>query len=362
MNADWARGIWERKGLASRILWLLLLPLSFLYGLGVWVRNVLYSLDWLRPKRLPRPVVSIGNLTVGGTGKTPTTLWLADQLERRGYRVAILSRGYKRSEKQCVILEPRGERGHFFSEAEELRAAGDEPVMMARVFGHRVGVGALRHEVGAQMLRDGEVDVFILDDGFQHRRLKRDLDVLLLGSDWEGWLLPAGPFRELRRSLNRADLCLVTGARERWEKLLRRRPAETTLFGALEPRALVGLEAGRWKEYPLTILGRNKVLAVAGIADPGPFYRAIDEWEGEIVDTMQFPDHYDYSARDWQNINRAAREVDLIVTTEKDLVKLARFPFAREKLLALRVEMAVENGEALVQAVEKVIRGKQPEF
>ena len=77
---------------------------------------------------------------------------------------------------------------------------------------------------------------------------------------------------------------------------------------------------------------------------------------------MQFPDHYNYSARDWQNINRAAREVDLIVTTEKDLVKLARFPFAREKLLALRVEMAVENGEALVQAVEKVIRGRQPEF
>jgi tetraacyldisaccharide 4'-kinase len=362
MNADWARGIWERKGIACQILWLLFVPLSFLYGLGVWVRNLLYAFEWLRPKSLPRPVVSIGNLTVGGTGKTPTTLWLADQLERRGYRVAILSRGYKRSEKQCVVLEPRGERGHFFSEVEELRAAGDEPVMMARVFGHRVGVGAARHEVGAQMLRDGEVDVFILDDGFQHRRLKRDLDLLLLGSDWEGWLIPAGPFRESRRSLKRADLCLVTGARERWERLLRRRPAETTFFGTLEPRALVGLEAGRWKEYPLTILGRNKVLAVAGIADPGLFYHVIDEWEGEIVDTMQFPDHYNYSARDWQNINRAAREVDLIVTTEKDLVKLARFPFAREKLLALRVEMAVENGEALVQAVEKVIRGRQPEF
>ena len=362
MNADWVRGIWERKGIASRILWSLLIPPSFLYGLGVWIRNLLYSFDWLHRKGLARPVVSIGNLTVGGTGKTPTTLWLADQLERRGYRVAILSRGYKRSEKQCVILEPRGGSDRFVSANDELQGAGDEPVMMARVFGHRVGVGAVRYDVGAQMLRDGEVDIFILDDGFQHRRLKRDLDVVLLGSDWEGWLIPAGPFREPRRSLNRADLCLVTGARERWERLLRRRPAETVFFGALEPRALVGLEAGRWKEYPLTILGRNKVLAVAGIADPGLFYHVIDEWEGEIVDTMQFPDHYRYSARDWQNINRAAREVDLIVTTEKDLVKLARFPFAREKLLALRVEMAVENGEALIQAVEKVIRGKRPEF
>jgi tetraacyldisaccharide 4'-kinase len=115
------------------------------------------------------------------------------------------------------------------------------------------------------------------------------------------------------------------------------------------------LRARGCKEFPLTLLYRSKILTVTGIADPRGFYRLIHDWEGEIVETLEFPDHHCYTARDWQQINRMGRLVDLIITTEKDILKLARFPFAKDKLLALRVAMIVENGPALVGAIiEKI--------
>ena len=354
MNDFWARRVWERRDPLASLLWILLLPLSFLYGLGAWLRNLLYSLGWLRARSLPRPVISVGNLTVGGTGKTPTTLWLAHELGKWGYRVAILSRGYRRKDKEPVILGPSDSARN----GDEAFAAGDEPVMMARVFGQRVGVGAKRYEVASRLLREAEVDVFLLDDGFQHRQLKRDLDLLLLGSDRDGWLLPAGPFREPKGSLRRAHFYLITDSREKWEHFLASREKRSIFFGSLQPSKLLSLEGNRWKEYPLSLLDRSKIVTVCAIARPALFYRMIHEWEGEIVDTLEFRDHHVYSTKDWQRINRAGRSADFIVTTEKDILKLTRFPFAREKLLALRVEMVVEDGPALIRAVEKVIQEK----
>ena len=359
MNPSWPRRVWERQGLLGRLLWTLALPSSFLYLLAVEVRNLLYSREWLPVKSLPCAVISVGNLTVGGTGKTPTALWLGHALSRRGFRVAILSRGYKRRQRAPHLLEPGQDQRLVLRAGEDPSEAGDEPMMMAKVLGQRVGVGENRYEVGMQLLGRSEVDVFVLDDGFQHRQLKRDLDLLLLGSNGGGWLLPAGPFREPSRALGRADLYLVTGSLAEWQPLLAGHPKDAVFVGALKPTGLLTLERGQWKEYPLGLLDRSKILAVSAIADPSAFYRMIHEWEGELVDTMEFPDHHSYSARDWQRINRAARNVDLIVTTEKDILKLVRFPFAKEKLFALRVEMVVENGAALVQSVEEAIRSKR---
>ena len=359
MNDSWARRVWQRKGFLGCFLWILVLPLSFLYSLGVRVRNLLYSLGWIPIKSLPRTVVSVGNLTVGGTGKTPTILWLAQELSQRGYRVAILSRGYKRTGREPVVLEAGFSKSVSFAQGGDPLDAGDEPIMMARVFGQRVGIGRKRYEVGNRLLRSAEVDVFLMDDGFQYRQLRRDIDLLLLGSDWNGWLIPAGPFREPKSSLKRADLYLVTGAKEKWESFLTRQPKEAIFFGSLQPKGLWNLDGDRWKEHPLDLLDRSKILTVSAIANPAPFYRMIHDWEGEIADMLEFPDHHTYSAKDWQRINRAARNVDLIVTTEKDILKLVRFPFAKEKLLALRVEMVVENGVSLVRAIEDIIEGKR---
>ncbi|MGH7831977.1 MAG: tetraacyldisaccharide 4'-kinase [Candidatus Binatia bacterium] len=352
-----ARRVWQRKGLSGWLLWLFVFPVSLFYSLAVRVRNLLYSIRWMPIRSLPCAVVSVGNLTVGGTGKTPTTLWLARELGRRGYRVAILSRGYKRTGNDPVFLPPG--LGPM-SQEDDSFYAGDEPVMMARLYDQRVGVGKKRYEVGNRLFQTGEIDLFLLDDGFQHRRLKRDLDILVLGADWRGSLIPAGPFREPKPALCRADFYLVTGAGDQWESLLVRYHKKAALFyGSLQPKALVGIVGGQRKEYPVTLLGGSKIAVVSGIAHPEPFYRMIHDFDGQIVQVIEFPDHHRYTANDWQRINRVARNADLVVTTEKDLLKLARFPFTKEKLLALRVEMAVENGGSLVRAVEEAIQRRQ---
>lgn len=356
MNSVSIRRVWERRGLSGKLLWLLLLPVSTIYSGVIRFRNTLYSLGWLKSEALPRPVISIGNLTVGGTGKTPTCLWLAQELAKRGLRVGILSRGYRRNQTTPVILQPKSEDGESPGSELAVLQAGDEPLMMARLYGQTVGVAKNRQHAAKELLRNGDLDVFILDDGFQHRRLKRDVDLLLLGNDSAGWVLPAGPFREPRRGLGRADWYLITGAEADWQSLLPADGAKRRFFGSLQAVGLIGFSGNRWREFPLSLLNRNKILTVAGIADPRGLYRMIHEWEGEIVETLEFPDHYHYSSRDWQQINRMARLVDLIVTTEKDIVKLVRFPFAKDKLLALRVVMAVHNGDLMVEAIIDKIR------
>ena len=350
------RRVWKRNTLLARLLWLLVLPLSFLYSLGIRIRNFLYSVGWMSTKGLPCTVVSVGNLVVGGTGKTPMTVWLAQELGRRGYRVVILSRGYKRTGKKPMVLEPGISEAVSYGQEYGPLDAGDEPFMMATAYGQRVGVGRKRYEVANLLLGYSKVDVFILDDGFQHRQLKRDLDILLLGRDWSGWVIPAGPFREPRSALDRAHLYLITGSKDHWKDVLTHpRGTSDSFLGSIEPKALLAREGDQWKEFSLGLLGHTRVLAICAIANPSAFYRMIRDWEGEIVETMEFPDHHRYSIEDWQKINRGARHVDMIVTTEKDIVKLVQFPFAKRKILALRVGMVVERGDDLVRAVEDTI-------
>jgi tetraacyldisaccharide 4'-kinase len=356
------RSVWERKGLSGKLLWLALWPLSKIYMTVVQSRNFLYSQGILRSVRLPRPVVSIGNLTVGGTGKTPACLWLAQQLALRGLKTAILSRGYRRQEKRPVIILPQQNASLTCESAEGWQQAGDEPLMMAGIYGQPIGVSANRAAAAAELLRRHDVDVFLLDDGFQHRRVKRDVDVLLLGEDATGRMLPAGPFREPARNLRRANFLIATGGNGAWAPLIAKQSAGAVFTATLQPVCLVGFSNQGAREFPLTVLYRSKILTVSGIADPRGLYRLIHEWEGDIVETLEFPDHYAYGPQDWQQISRMARLVDLIITTEKDILKLIRFPFAKDKLLALRVALEVANAEALVGAiVEKIGVARQRE-
>ena len=350
MNGRWIRRVWERRGVLGRLLWVSFLPVSCLYWLGVQIRSILYSVGWKKTQTLNEFVLSIGNLTVGGTGKTPTVVWVAQELQKRGFRIAVLSRGYNRKGSQPRVLTANAPG--------DVDAFGDEPAMMARLFGLTVAVSNPRYKGALEAMKNNAVDVFILDDGFQHRQLARDLDLVLLGSDSTGWVLPSGPFREPAKSVGRADFLLVTDSRDKWQRLLSQAEHRLVLQGALKPVALIGFESRRWKEYPLSLLARRKIVAVAAIANPEPFYRIIHDWEGEIVEVLEFKDHHDYSSKDWQRINRAARNADLIITTEKDILKLIRFPFGRERLLALRVAMAVENGDTLIQAVVDGIQKK----
>ena len=325
------------------------------------VRNYCYTRGWIPARALDRPVISVGNLTVGGTGKTPTTLWLAQKLAARGLKVGILSRGYKRKGTGPVILGL--ETGDLApgSHESDFAHAGDEPAMMARIYGQTVSVCKDRFQAGRELLARGNFDALILDDGFQHRGLKRDVELLLLGHEARGTILPSGPFRESKRSMRRADFFLLTGAQESWLRRIEKHQGRPCFQGALRATTLIAFGSRRWREYPLSLMSRSKILAVTGIADPTRLYQTIHEWDGELADVQEFPDHHFYTPGDWQRISRAARNLDLIITTEKDILKLIRFPFARDKLFAVRAAMIIENEDLLVEAmIDKMRRAGWP--
>ncbi len=346
--------IWQRQGFWGEVGWLALTPLSLGFSALVRSRNLLYDRRWLPIKRPALKVISVGNLTVGGTGKTPMVLWLAQALQSRGHRVGILIRGYGGKNKGVTVV---GTAGQALATPAEV---GDEPVMLARAFAGVVIAG--RDRVAAAGLARGrfDLDVAILDDGFQHRQLDRDVDILLVSGGrgtGNGWLLPAGPLREPPAAARRAHVVVITkgGAQGRngWSAVDQLGPV---FFGDLMPTALVSSAQGRGHELPMGLLGGKRVIALTGIADPMPFYHSLREWEAEIAEVMEFPDHHAYTQADWQAVSLASQKFDLIVTTEKDLVKLERFPFAAGKLVALRVRMEIEHGNQLLDLVERQIR------
>jgi len=353
----WLQTIWERIGVLGNLGWLVLTPFSCGFSGIVRVRNQLYDRHWLtsvRPEGLK--IISIGNLTVGGSGKTPMTLWLAQALSSRGYNVGILTRGYKGHNTNLTVVGTDG-RPQATPDA-----VGDEAVMLARSFPGVVIAGRDRI-AGAKLAHERfGVRIAILDDGFQHRRLEREVNILLFNTrttQHNRWLLPAGPFREPLSAMRRADIILMTkGTQADAATFLRRGGGSYTrkkpiYHGAMKPVALVNSERSEWHELPLSELNGKRIMALTGIADPSSFYHSLRHWEVETAEILEFPDHHHYSQTDWHAISAAGRKVDLIVTTEKDLVKLERFPFATGKLVALRVRLEIDQKEALLTDITR---------
>ena len=348
--------IWTRQGFLGVLGWLAAVPLSLLFSSVVRVRNFLYEKSILRSEQLPLHIISVGNLTVGGTGKTPFVLWLARLLHTQRHRVAILSRGYKGKNKGVTTA---GTDGRVQATPEEV---GDEAVMLARTFSDVVLAGRDRVRAARLAQETYGVEVLILDDGFQYRRLGRSLDILLLDAQQkETWLLPAGPFREPSTAIRRADLVVVTKGgtvqppQDYAASLhIREKPL---FFANPRPTALIHSTHGEWQELPLFLLAHKKIVVVSGVAAPALFHRFVTEADAEIIDMMVFPDHHVYTERDWQTIASASRVCDFVVTTEKDLVKLEKFPFATDKLVALRIDMEVSDAGQFLAFIESQLKG-----
>jgi tetraacyldisaccharide 4'-kinase len=314
----------------------------------------LYDRRLLPIERPTLRVISVGNLTVGGTGKTPTVLWLAQALQQRGYRVGILTRGYKGENDGITLVGTKGQPRVTPA------AVGDEPVMLARTFSGVVIAGRDRAAAARFARTHFALDVVVVDDGFQHRRLDRDIDLLLISGPQgagNGWLLPAGPLREPPAAIRRADAVIITKSEGSqkfdWPGVANGTPL---FYGALKSAGLVTPMQRQWRELSLAFLVGKRVLALSGIADPAPFYRAVREWDADIAEVMEFPDHHVYTQADWQAISLVSQKFDLVVTTEKDLVKLEQFPFASGKLVALRARMEIEHGDELLALVERHLR------
>lgn len=299
----------------------MLLP-ELIYYLGYRLKR---NRDFKKQKTLPRPVISVGNLTVGGTGKTPAVMRLAEEAMGRGFFPVILTRGYKgRINKPCFV--GKGD-GPLLSPEE----AGDEAFLMAkRLKGVPVIKSADRYEGGCLALetfRDAERMIFILDDGYQHFRLFRDVDILLIdGMNPFGnrRLLPVGRLREPLEAIRRADIIVTTGSPTIPEPLLReiRNYNDGPVFSSRHRPSFFCTLNGR--TIPLKELSGKSVIAFCGIGNPESFKRSIIETGAGLRDIVVFRDHHRFTSHDLKRIERIARRygADWIITTEKDIIKI----------------------------------------
>ncbi|HKN74329.1 MAG TPA: tetraacyldisaccharide 4'-kinase [Candidatus Acidoferrum sp.] len=285
---------------------ILLWPLSVLYGGYVRIRAWLYEKGWLKQRHLRGKVISVGNLTVGGTGKTPMVLWLAEKFLAEGKRVAILSRGY------------RGSAG-----------TSDEIELMKHRLQNRVtfGVGKDRFAEGQRIEQQQPIDVFLLDDGFQHLSLARDLDIVMLDGSRklkDQWLLPSGVLREPISACRRADILVVTRKTERPDIEAGDAHkysifyAQTRLLGFRRHGSRSGL-------LDLSEIGHGPFFAFCGIGNPQAFFNDLSHWHVPVAGESIFRDHHRYSAVDLQRLEKSAQGAGAIafVTTEKDAKNLA---------------------------------------
>jgi tetraacyldisaccharide 4'-kinase len=307
--------------------------LSALFGGAVRVRNRLYDSGVLRAERLRGPVVSVGNLSVGGAGKTPFVILLGGLLHARGIEFDVLSRGYRRQSTGVKLVDPAGEAREF----------GDEPLLIARRLGVPVIVGEERHRAGLYAEERFGPRLHLLDDGFQHRQLARDFDIVLVTpDDARDRLVPAGRLRETLPALRRADaVVLASGAGA----------AAFPLEGKRVWRVRRSLEANGVPPQPI---------AFCAIARPQNFFAQLRKAGVAPAAETAFPDHYAYTERDVRDLEFVRGQIGAggFVTTEKDEVNLGRMAARLEPLAVARVRMSLADAEAAVESMLETLRAR----
>lgn len=340
-----------QRGVLKLLLRLLCLP----YSAAVYARNALYDHGSLKQVRLPCPVISVGNIVAGGAGKTPTAIMLANKLRQAGFQPAVLSRGYGGQSSAPVNVVSNG-----INIGMDTEAAGDEPVLIARSCpGIPVIAGADRVRTGNYAIRHFGADIIILDDGFQHRRLHRDVDIVLVDAKspfGNGFLLPRGPLREAKTSLRRAHFIVKTGIDEGAGAIAGGKD-RSVFNGRRKPQGIIHAPSGR--VLPTAYLTGKKICAFAGIAQPDSFKAILQGMDADVALWLPYEDHYRYKSSDIEWIKRRAQEagVEAIVTTEKDGVKLSKFGPLMDNLYFLRIDMCLApSTEDFMQAVRTRIQ------
>ena len=336
---------------------------SALYRLGLRIDRAAHRLRG--PSRLPGLVVSVGGLTAGGAGKTPVTAAVAAWARDRGFRTAVLSRGYKRKSRDRVIAVSDGER--ILADAAR---AGDEPCMLACMLpGVPVVVAGRRALAGRAARQAWGTELFVLDDGFQHWGLERDLDVVLLDATrplGNGRLLPWGPLREPASGLERAHAVVLTrcgapdeAVTEPVDALLARFPSLPRVKSLHVPEAL--FLPGRSRELPPSSLRGRRVAAFCGIAGPGGFRETLAGLGAEVAAFRSFQDHHDYTRTDMGAVLEQFRRsgADLLLTTEKDWMRAGPLLEGEPGAGFLRIRLAFPSGgDALFDLLERAAERK----
>lgn len=310
------------RGLREWLFFLLLVPFSVIYGVILWLRNRCYDAGIFASYCPPVPVVSVGNIAVGGTGKTPVVDWFVKEFLDSGLKPAVVSRGYGGTFSAPVGCVSAG-KGPLL----EVEEAGDEPFLLAQKNPEAVVIIARKRADGVKVaVEQYGANVIILDDGFQHRAVSRDLDLVLLDSAnpcANGWPLPAGLLREFPGSLARADVLLLTRAEMTYNFSF----AGKTIFSCRHQLANSAVDlTGR--QISFSDLKKLKLFAFTGIADPESFFSALRSEKLILKNTLPLSDHCDYDQKVQDEIRLSAVGCDGLITTEKDAVKLKEEMFS----------------------------------
>ncbi len=325
----------RKKGPIAALLLAVLRFMSFVYGLGVDVKLGLYRTGLLKQHKLDCRVISLGNITVGGTGKTPTAQRLAAIIRDMGYRVVILNRGYRANWRGNVGLVSDGRRIYM-----SVNEAGDEAYLLAKNLpGVAVVIGKNRNVTGDYAVASLKADFIILDDGYQHWQLARDLDIVLIdGTNVFGnnFLLPRGTLREPLTHLSRADAFLLTrvdqatdNARDIIRETLSRYNDQALVVESVHsPRCFIEIEdwykGVRPETVALETIRGKKVLPFSALGNPTSFEQSIGAFGADVVEAVRYPDHHDYTMAEMQRVMQRAVDSNAyaLVTTEKDAVKI----------------------------------------
>ena len=314
-------------------LWRLLLPLSWLYGLVSGGIRLCYKLGLKRAWRAPVPVVVVGNLTAGGNGKTPVVIWLVEQLQQRGIRVGVVSRGYGGKAAAYPLLLT----------AETTTAeAGDEPVLIFQRTGVPVAVSPVRSDAVKAILAHHDVQIIVTDDGLQHYRLARDVEIVVIDGVrrfGNGWWLPAGPMRERAGRLKSVDATIVNGGVAR--------PGEIPMH--LEPGLAVNLRTGERRD----VAQLPDIVAMAGIGHPPRFFATLEACGARPQKCVALADHQSLT---YSDVSALLAEGQTLVMTEKDAVKCRAFADENWWYLPVDAHLSGERPDALLDSLISLTR------
>ncbi len=338
--------VWS--GEAGFLKWFFYVPLfllSRIYKICLRVREILYNRGRFTVEGVAVPIISVGNITLGGTGKTPVVERLSTMLKEAGFNPAIATRGYRRKRKGTFAVDP---------EKDKAEDVGDEALMLARKTGVPVLVGVNRAEAIGMGMKKFPIDVVILDDGFQLRNIEKDMEVLVVKGNRSGTsreLFPLGPCREPFARVRDADIILVNKGQpdKEMEGYMDEARCYTMRY---KPMYLYNLKHKGMVHYRR--LRGKKVLAFSGLGDNGSFFGLLKELGADVVHELPFGDHHDYTERDIRRIS-ACCDVDMIVTTEKDGVKIAAMNVP-DNLFYLAVIAEIHKEQELLELIQEKLK------
>ncbi len=358
----------EKRTVGITILRMFATLVAWSYDKLTALRNILFDSGVLKVRQLSCPVISVGNLAVGGTGKTPMVVWLAEFLSEEGWRVGVVSRGYKGEETKSVLVVSDGRNILAGSDI-----SGDEPQLLARRLpGIPVLCSAKRALAAEAAVEQFRCEVVILDDGFQHRFVARNLDVVMLDSQYpfgDGSLFPRGILREQTTALTRAQVLVLSRfdgseqAEQSHKNLVGQWPDKTVVTAAHRATRLFGATTQR--ELPLSSVKNKRLAAFAGIGRPDDFFRTVRNLGADLVHTTALPDHHPLTIELLASLvgEASAQKPELWLTTEKDWVRLpSDLPDSME-LLILAVEIDLDGDSSLLKTVvQESLRTSSPDI